>query len=242
MSEIDIARSRELATPDGPMRLYEAAPDRPRAAVIVIMEAFGLNGHIEDVTRRLAAEGYHAVAPDLFHRAGGGTADYGDLEKVMALFEGVTIDGVERDLRAVLDDLAGIGFPPGNSGITGFCWGGWVAFLAAVRFRLGAAVTWYGGGIVSTGRLGFPALVDEVPGLHTPWLGLFGGLDQSIPGADLDRLQEALDRLAPAEHRIVRYPDADHGFHCDARPAVFHPEAAAAAWQEAITWFGSRLG
>lgn len=242
MAELDIARSRELATPDGPMRLYEAAPSGPRAAVIVIMEAFGLNDHIEDVTRRVAAQGYHAVAPDLFHRSGGGTADYGDLERLMALFDGVTADGVERDLGATLDDLAGNGFTAAHTGITGFCWGGWVAFLAAVRFRLGAAVTWYGGGIVTPGRLGFPALLDEAPALHTPWLGLFGGLDQSIPGRDLDRLQEDLDAVAPAEHRIVRYADADHGFHCDARPAVYHPDAAAAGWREAMAWFSARLG
>ena len=60
--------------------VYEAAPDDARVAVVVVQEAFGVNEHIEDVTRRFAAAGYHAVAPDIFHRAGGGTADYGDFD------------------------------------------------------------------------------------------------------------------------------------------------------------------
>jgi len=67
-----------LATADGDMELYEAAPDGDTVgAVIVIQEAFGVNEHIRDVTRRFADAGYHAVAPALFHRAGGGEAPYG---------------------------------------------------------------------------------------------------------------------------------------------------------------------
>ena len=77
------------------MEIYEATPDgEPRGAVIVVQEAFGVNDHIQDVTRRFAAAGYHAVAPAFFHRAGGGTAPYDDFAKVMPLFEGVTDDGI----------------------------------------------------------------------------------------------------------------------------------------------------
>ena len=86
----------ELSTADGPMDVFEAVPDgaQPKAAIIVIQEAFGVNDHIEDVARRFADQGYHAVAPAIFHRAGGGTAPYDDFSKVMPLFEGLTDDGV----------------------------------------------------------------------------------------------------------------------------------------------------
>ncbi len=233
-------KSRNIDTPDGQMRLCEAMPDAPAGAVIVIMEAFGLNDHIEDVARRFAAAGYHAVAPDLFHRAGGEPAAYDDFTRVMQLFDGVTIDTVGDDLDAVLAALAKEGFEPAQVAITGFCWGGWVTFLAAVRHRLGAAVTWYGGGIVEKGMLPFPPLIDECPSLGTPWLGLFGGLDKHITADHLDCLDGALE-AATVPHEIVRYPDADHGFHCEGRPAVYNQAAAAAGWQRCVEWIAAHF-
>ena len=94
-----------VTTPDGPMDLYEALPDgAPTGAVVVIQEAFGVNDHIKEVTRRIADAGYRAVAPTLFHRAGGGTADYTDFAKVMPLFKGMSdarhSDGRGRGGRA----------------------------------------------------------------------------------------------------------------------------------------------
>ncbi len=234
--------SVNLDTPDGAMRVYEAVPEAaPRGALIVVMEAFGVNAHIEDVTRRAAAAGYQAVAPDLFHRSGGGTAEYGDMERVRELFGGVTPDGVLTDIDAVVEDLRGSGFDTGSIGITGFCWGGWVSFLVAVRRSLGAGVTWYGGGIVSPNPLGFPQLIDEASGLATPWLGLFGDRDEGIPPSDVEQLRHALDTSTAVPHEIVRYAEADHGFHCDGRPAVYHPEAAADGWDRALSWFGDHL-
>ena len=102
----------ELSTADGPMEVYEATPDgaQPKAAIIVIQEAFGVNDHIEDVARRFADQGYHAVAPAIFHRAGGGTAPYDDFSKVMPLFEGLTDDGVLIDIDATLEHLHEAGF------------------------------------------------------------------------------------------------------------------------------------
>ena len=92
------------------MEIYEATPDgEPRGAVIVVQEAFGVNDHIQDVTRRFAAAGYHAVAPALFHRAGGGTAPYDDFTKVMPLFEGVTDDGILADVDATIAHLEDAG-------------------------------------------------------------------------------------------------------------------------------------
>ena len=126
--------STEVATPDGAMEIYEATPDgAPRGAIIVVQEAFGVNDHIQDVTQRFAAAGYHAVAPALFHRAGGGTAPYNDFTKVMPLFEGVTDDGILADVDATIAHLEDAGFGPEQIGIVGFCFGGRVTFLVATR-------------------------------------------------------------------------------------------------------------
>ncbi len=143
-----------LKTPDGDMGLYDVEPDgEARAAVIVAQEAFGVNPHIEDVTRRVAAAGYRAVAPHLFHRTGDPVIDYGDFDKIMPQFAGLSEAGVLNDLDAALAYLGEAGFAPARIGVVGFCMGGTVAFLASVRRPLGAGVTFYGGG-VTEGRFG----------------------------------------------------------------------------------------
>ena len=233
----------ELTTEDGPMALYEALPDNRedlRGAVIVIQEAFGVNDHIEDVTRRLAAQGYHAVAPHLFHRAGGGTAPYDDFSKVLPMFAGLDDRGLLADVDATLAHLRQAGWEDRRTGIVGFCMGGRVVFLVAVERALGAAATFYGGGIVTARFPQFPALVDRAPRLETPWLGLFGDEDESIPVEDVERLRSAL-APAPVDWDIVRYPDAGHGFHCEARPAHYHREAAADGWSRPLAWFAKHL-
>jgi carboxymethylenebutenolidase len=124
----------------------------------------------------------------------------------------------------------------------GFCFGGRVTFLVAVRRRLGAAVGFYGGGIASQGRFAqLPPLIGEAPNLNTPWLGLFGDADQGIPVEDVERLRATLDAQAPAAHDVVRYPQAEHGFHCDQRPA-YHQAAAKDAWQRTLAWLSQHLG
>ena len=222
------------------MEVYDSRPDEPAdAAVVVIQEAFGVNDHIRDVTRRFTAAGYRAVAPALFHRAGGGTAPYDDFEQVMPLYEGLDDDAILVDVDATLDHLRAEGFPDERIGIVGFCMGGRVTFLTAVSRRIGAAVGFYGGGIVTPRGPRFPALVDRAAELATPWLGLFGDLDRSIPVEDVEALREALADV-PTESRIVRYSGADHGFHCDERPS-YHPEAATDAWQRTLDFFAEHL-
>jgi len=229
-----------LPTPDGSMDVYEAAPQgEAKGAVIVIQEAFGVNDHIEDVTRRFADAGYLGVAPALFHRAGGGTAPYDDFSQVMPLFEGISDDGILADVDDTIAHLEAQGFDRSRIGIVGFCFGGRVAFLTAARRRLGAAVTFYGGGIVKASPLAGP-LIDEAGALQTPWLGLFGDLDHGISVDDVEQLRRAVAESAVATE-VVRYPDADHGFHCDARD-VYHPESAADAWQRTLEWFTTHLG
>src|SRR5437763_1217370 len=112
-----------VETAAGPMRCYEAIPDGdPAAAVVVIQEAFGVNPHIEDVTRRVAAAGYHAIAPDMFHRTGGATVDYGDFGAVIEHFVGIgNDDAIISDVDAALGYLRRIGFADRNIGIVGFC-------------------------------------------------------------------------------------------------------------------------
>src|SRR5262245_18245698 len=120
---------KTVSTADGPMDLYEALPDgKPIGAVIVIQEAFGVNDHIKDVTRRFAAQGYRAVAPTIFHRAGGGTAPYTDFTKVMPLFKGLTDAGIVMDVDATIEHLRSQGFRDDQIGIVGFCMGGRVTF------------------------------------------------------------------------------------------------------------------
>jgi carboxymethylenebutenolidase len=235
---------QSIDTADGPMRVYEAAPDTaPTAAVIVIQEAFGVNPHIEDVTRRFADAGYHAVAPDMFHRTGGGVVDYSDFGAIIPHFVGIGDDNaILADVDAALDYLRGIGFADRRIGIVGFCFGGRVTFLTAVNRSLGAAVGFYGGGIVTARFPQFPALVGDITRIDTPWLGLFGDLDQSIPVEDVELLREALAN-APVPSEVVRYADAEHGFHCDARDArdAYNAAAAKDAWDRTLDWFARHL-
>src|SRR5262245_42706829 len=230
-----------LTTPDGPMECFDAIPDGdPRGGVVVIQEAFGVNDHIRDVTRRFASAGYHATAPSLFHRAGGGFAAYDDFDAITPLFVGVTDDTTLGDVDASIRHLQESGFVDPRIGIVGFCWGGRVTFLVSIHRALGAAVGFYGGGIASANPRGFPPLIGEAPALKTPWLGLFGDDDASVPVSDVETLRDALTAVSvPTD--VVRYPGAGHGFHCDQRSS-YHPEAAADAWVRALGWLDAHLG
>jgi carboxymethylenebutenolidase len=143
------------------------------------------------------------------------------------------------DVDVALDYLHEAGFADSNIGIVGFCFGGRVTFLTAVRRAIGAAVGFYGGGIV-TGRFPqFPALIGEAGNLQTPWLGLFGDQDASIPVDDVETLRAAL-REIDVDTDIVRYADAGHGFNCDQRPD-YRADDATDAWNRALDWFAKHL-
>jgi carboxymethylenebutenolidase len=234
-----MATTVTLTTADGDMGLYDVEPEgEARAAVIVVQEAFGVNPHIEDVTRRVAAAGYRAVAPHLFHRTGDPVIEYGDFDKVMPQFAGISEAGLVNDLDASIGYLGEAGFAPARIGIVGFCMGGTVAFQASAHRPLGAAVTFYGGG-VTEGRFGSHPMVDLAPQLKAPWLGLFGDEDASIPVDQVEALRSAV-AAAPVDTEIVRYGGAGHGFHCDQRPD-FHEASAADGWKRALAWFGKYL-
>ena len=110
--------TQTVTTADGPMEIHDVTPDaKPSGAVIVIQEAFGVNDYVRDVTGRFAAAGYRAVAPTMFHRAGGGTAPYDDFSKVMPLFKGVTDDAILMDVDATTAYLRKAGFDDRSIGI-----------------------------------------------------------------------------------------------------------------------------
>jgi carboxymethylenebutenolidase len=241
MSDVE-GQTVELPTSEGPMDCYEAQPHHPserRGAVIVIQEAFGVNDYIENVTDRFAAAGYHAVAPHLFHRAGGGTAPYDDFAKVIPLYEGLTDEGILLDVDAARAHLHDRGWTDAQIGIVGFCFGGRVTFLTAIERSLGAAVGFYGGGIVSQRFPQFPPLIQRADDLRTPWLGLFGAQDESIPMADVDELRGALT-TAPVDTEVVVYSDAGHGFHCHRRNS-HHRESADDGWHRTLEWLDARI-
>lgn len=229
-----------IPTTDGPMPAFEASlGDDAKGGIVVVQEAFGVTEHIEDIARRLADAGWYAVAPAFFHRQGAPVLAYDDFASVMPLMKELNAEGITVDLTAAFAHIEAAGFPAAQTGIVGFCMGGSVTFYAATLRALGAAVTFYGGG-VAEGRFGFPSLLDQAPNLETPWLGLFGDLDQGIPIADVEKLREATD-AAGVPTEIVRYLDADHGFNCNDRPAVFNPKAAADAWDHTLDWFEHHL-
>ena len=159
-----------IETSDGPMPAFEAIPDEPKGGIVVVQEAFGVTAHIEDIAQRLAEAGWHAVAPAFFHRQGAPVLAYDDFASVMPVMKELNADGITVDLISAFAHLEAAGFPAARTGIVGFCMGGSVTFYAATLRPLGAAVTFYGGG-VAEGRFGLPSLIEQAPTLETPWLG-----------------------------------------------------------------------
>ena len=111
-------------------------------------------------------------------------------------------DEIDADLEATLEHLAGLGFERTAVGVVGFCMGGSISFVAGAYWKLGAAVTFYGGGITQS-RFGFPPLFDLAPTLQTPWLGLFGDLDASIPIDEVEGLSRRPRRRRPNRGRAL---------------------------------------
>jgi carboxymethylenebutenolidase len=229
-----------IETADGAMPAHAASPDgSPRGGILVVQEAFGVTAHIEGVADRLADAGWYAIAPALFHRQGSPVLAYDDFESVMPLMSELSAEGLAVDVAAAFDHLEQSGLAPSHIGVVGFCMGGSVTFFAATSRAVGAAVTFYGGG-VDQGRFGLPSLVEQAPNLKTPWLGLYGDVDKGIPIEEVEHLRAAISG-APVATEIVRYADADHGFNCNDRPSVFNPSAAADAWQRTLAWFDTHL-
>lgn len=209
------------------------------AAIIVLQEAFGVNSHIRDVTDRFASAGFFAVSPELFHRDGSPEIAYDDFASALTHMGNFTREGLEADLSDTVTFLREQGFDTASIGIVGYCMGGTVATFADTLGLVGAAVSFYGGGVTS-GRFGLPSLVELAPTIRAPWMGLFGGLDKGIPMDQVDALEEA---MSETEHptQVVVYEEADHGFHCDDRTSVFNAEAAKDAAEKTLEFFREHL-
>ena len=221
------------------MDVYDAVPEgEVRGAVVLFQEAFGVNDHIQDVARRFAAAGYRTVAPHIFHRTGDPTIAYDDMGSVVPHAMALELPNIDADLQACIDYLGRQGFAPGQIGMVGFCLGGSITSVEAARQALGAAVAFYGGGIAQ-GRFGAPGLAESAPDLTTPWLAFFGDQDQGIPVEEVEQLRAAAAG-ASVDAEVVRYPDAEHGFHCDARSS-YHEASATDAWQRTLQWLDGHL-
>ena len=204
---------------------YEAVRDGPvKGRLVVVQEAFGLNSHIRDVCDRLADEGYAVVAPAMYDRDGPGIElgySEGEVQEARAVMARIPWDAAMLDVQAAYDFLAG----NGPIGITGFCWGGSVAWLAACRLDFACAVPYYGGRIID--------FVAEKP--TCPTMCHFGELDATIPMDDVNEIVACHPSVT-----VHVYPNAGHGFHCDQR-AHHHEESARLAWSRTMAFFEHHL-
>lgn len=211
--------------------------------IIVCSEIFGVHEHIADVARRFAKLGYLAIAPEFFTRAGDPTS-LGTIAEILKQIVGKTPDAqVMGDIRACLSWAAKNGGDPDRIGITGFCWGGRITWLACAQIpQMKAGVAWYGR-LVGDKSANFPAHpVDLAKDLKAPVLGLYGGKDDGIPLSTVDQMKQALAAAsanpAAQKSRFEIYPDAPHAFHADYR-ASYRKDAAQAGWKACLDWFKS---
>lgn len=205
---------------------YRSEPSgRPRGGVVVLQEIFGVNSHIRDVTDGFAAEGYLALAPALYDRSSAKNVEMGytpeDIKRGRTLREEFSWDDTVKDVEAAMSSLRGEGLRVGS---VGYCWGGSISFLSAVRLPLDAAVVYYGGQIL-------PYLNEKE---RCPLLMHFGKRDTSIPASDV----EAIQRAHPGA--IVHLYDADHGFNCDHR-AQYDEASARLARERTLAFFAAHL-
>jgi len=208
----------------------------PLPVVLVVQEIFGVHEHIRDICRRLAAEGYLAVAPELYFRHGD-PADYTDIGTLLSeLVSKVPDSQVLADLDHVANWASRHGGDMRNMAITGFCWGGRITWLyAAHNPQLKAAVAWYGKLVGDKTMKQQKQPVDVAVDLNAPVLGLYGGKDEGIPLDSVETMRQAL-RAANAQSEIIVYPDAGHAFNADYRPS-YHAESANDGWQRMLAWF-----
>jgi carboxymethylenebutenolidase len=211
--------------------------------VIVIMEAFGVNKHIQEVTDRLSREGYVAVAPVLYHRLGSNplfsyTGE--DAEARTKAMGGLRDTELARDLNTTIAYLQGHAQVRADRlGIVGFCVGGRIAYLAATSCPgASAAVVYYGGRIPMPFGEG-PTPLERTANIQCPVLGNFGELDQNPSPDEVRTIEAELNKHGKVcDFKI--YPGANHGFSCDERLS-YHAEASTDAWGRTLSWFEKYL-
>jgi len=193
--------------------------------VVVVQEWWGLDDHIKDIANRFAAEGFVALAPDLYD----GTVVY-EPDEAGKLFMALDIGETEKKLRGAVIRL---NEQTGRSvGTVGFCMGGALSLFAACKnpSMVGACVDFYGI---------HPAVQYDWDGLQAPVLGIWGDQDEMVIG-NVPGYEEELSSRAKA-HEFVHYPDADHAFFNDTRADAYREGDAADAWSRTLAWFREHL-
>jgi len=205
---------------------YRSEPSqKPRGGIVVLQEIFGVNSHIREVAHGFAAEGYLALAPALYDRSSAKNVEMGytpeDIKRGRALRGEFSWDDTVKDVEAAMNALRGEGL---RAGTVGYCWGGSISFLSAVRLPLEAAVVYYGGQILP--------YVNEKE--RCPLLLHFGKRDASIPARDVEAIQKAHPEA------VVHQYDADHGFNCDHR-AQYDQASAHLARERTLAFLAANL-
>ena len=214
----------ELAAADGHrLSAHLREPSgKPRGGIVVIQEIFGVTRHIRDVADQYAAAGYTAIAPALFDRVEPGVeVPYAEITKGVGYMQAMQTDLVMLDLRAAADRVAA----GGAVGVVGFCWGGTMAYLAAARLELDAAVSYYGGGLNQ--------YLAEKP--RCPVMYHFGELDTHIPLSAVEQIEAAQPTGV-----FHLYP-AGHGFNCTDRSSYDAPSARL-AFERSVEFFHRHVG
>ena len=213
----------------GDMRAYLARPKSGRKfpAVIVIHENRGLVPHIQDVTRRMAKEGFLAIAPDALSPLGG-TPD--DITNVGEMFKKLNSEQTTKNFVAAVKYLKTNPLSTGKVGCTGFCWGGAMTNQVAVNAPdLDAAVPYYGRQPVE----------EDVAKIKAPIMAHYAGNDQGID-AGIPAFEEALKKYKK-EYQIFIYEGANHAFNNDSNPERYNEKAAKLAWSRTIAFFKEKL-
>ncbi|TXI73944.1 MAG: dienelactone hydrolase family protein [Limnohabitans sp.] len=222
------------------MPAYRSAPAGKTGlpVVLVVSEIFGVHEYIADVTRRLARQGYLAIAPELFVRQGD-PSDFGEVARIQSEIIAKVPDAqVMGDLDACVAWAGAHGGDLNRVAITGFCWGGRIVWLyAAHQPRLKAAVAWYGRLTGAANAMTPQHPVDLAAQYKAPVLGLYGGADTGIPLEGVERMKAALAQGSAAARasEFVVYPDTPHAFHADYRPS-YRQGPAEDGWQRLLAW------
>ncbi|MBB4952425.1 carboxymethylenebutenolidase [Agrobacterium vitis] len=216
--------------PHGAMKGYLVMPnaaDKPLPGVIVIHENRGLNPHIEDVARRLALEGFVALAPDFLSPLGGTPEDE---DKAREMFPKLDMAVTIQNAEASRAYLSAIKATNGKVGALGFCWGGgMVNQLAVASPLLGAGVAYYGA----------QPKADQVASIKAPLMLHYAGLDERI-NAGIDAYQAAL-KADGKQAEIFIYDGVNHAFNNDTSAARYNKDAADLAWSRSMTFLKRHL-
>ncbi len=215
----------------------------PFPAVVVMMEAFGLNDYIRGVCDRLAQAGYAALAPDFYQGVSFKYTDVkGAIAKLQSLKDDVVMAQVGKGIEFLNQQKAVI---PGGVGVMGFCMGGRFTFLAqAVHTKsVKAGVAYYGGGIASpdgkADQLGRPDLLNQVDAIQAPIMFMYGSDDAMIVADEHQKIALAMSK-AKKSYSINVFSKAGHGFDSDRRDSYYAP-AAEEAWEMTLRFFDRHL-